>query len=190
MFWVRDLEFELGEERKTRIKQETRVLATASSSSSTSTQLPTITEKKPPLAPTRSMRMQLRSITNFMPQQPSQLPTKRFSDTTSKENNNSNNSFRRSSVDINTLMKPRRSSIPFRPAPPPLAIASCNNNKTLQARRRVCIAFATLKPEPSLSYMNMTTLSCPAFRGGGGDPRRGRYSKFFSPDHNFTTPKQ
>ncbi|CAH8299677.1 unnamed protein product [Eruca vesicaria subsp. sativa] len=180
---VRDLEFQLAEERKTRIKQETRALATASSSR----QLPTITEKKPPLAPTRSMRMPLRRITNFMPQQPSQIPTKRFSDATSKENNNNNNndSFRRrsSSVDINTLMKPRRSSIAFRPAPPP---PSGNNSKTLQPRRRVSIA--TLRPEPSSSYMNMTTPSRPAFRGGGGDPRRGRYSKLFSPDHSFATP--
>ncbi|KAF3541703.1 hypothetical protein F2Q69_00024892 [Brassica cretica] len=126
---VRDLEFQLAEERKTRIKQETRALATASSSSSstTSRQLPTITEKKPPLAPPRSMRMPLRRITNFMPQQqPSQGPTKRFSDATSKENNNS--SLRRSSsMDINTLMKPRRSSIAFKPAPPPSSIASGNN---------------------------------------------------------------
>lgn len=193
MFQVRDLESQLAEERKTRIKQETRALATASSSSSTTTvsrQLPTITEKKPPLAPTRSMRMPLRRITNFMPQQPSQGPTKRFSDATSKENHNNNNnkSLRRSSsVDINTLMKPRRSSIAFRPAPPPLAIASGNNNnKTLQPRRRVSIA--TLRPEPSSSYMNMTTPSRPVFRGGGGDPRRGRYSKLFSPDHNLVTP--
>ena len=189
MFQVRDLEFQLAEERKTRIKQETRALATASSSSSTTTsrQLPTITEKKPPLAPPRSMRMPLRRITNFMPQpgQPSQGHTKRFSDATSKENNN--NSLRRSSsMDINTLMKPRRSSIAFRPAPPPSAIAS-GNNKTLQPRRRVSIA--TLRPEPSSSsYMNMATPSRPTFRGGGGDPRRGRYSKLFSPDHNLVTP--
>ncbi|XP_048629358.1 kinesin-like protein KIN-14S [Brassica napus] len=187
---VRDLEFQLAEERKTRIKQETRALATAISSSTTaSKQLPTITEKKPPLAPPRSMRMPLRRITNFMPQQqPSQGPTKRFSDATSKENHNNNNNNRlrgSSSMDINTLMKPRRSSIAFRPAPPPLAIAS-GNNKTLQPRRRVSIA--TLRPEPSSSYMNMTTPSRPAFRGGGGDPRRGRYSKLFSPDHNLVTP--
>nr|VDD26852.1 unnamed protein product [Brassica oleracea] len=186
---VRDLEFQLAEERKTRIKQETRALATASSSSTTaSRQLPTITEKKPPLAPPRSMRMPLRRITNFMPQQPSQgPPAKRFSDATSKENNNNNNRLRRSSsMDINTLMKPRRSSIAFRPAPPPSSIAS-GNNKTLQPRRRVSIA--TLRPEPSSSsYMNMTTPSRPAFRGGGGGPRRGRYSKLFSPDHNLVTP--
>ncbi|XP_056850968.1 kinesin-like protein KIN-14S, partial [Raphanus sativus] len=190
---VRDLEFQLAEERKTRIKQETRALATASSSSTTSRQpreaLPTITEKKPPLAPTRSMRMPLRRITNFMPQQqPSQgPPAKRFSDAsqaTSKENNN--NSLRRSSlVDINALMKPRRSSIAFRPAPPPLAIAT-GNNKTLQPRRRVSIA--TLRPEPS--HMNMTTPLRPpsisSFRGG--NPRKARYSNLFAPDRNLVTP--
>ena len=191
MFQVRDLEFQLAEERKTRIKQETRALATASSSSSTTTsrQLPTITEKKPPLAPPRSMRMPLRRITNFMPQpgQPSQGHTKRFSDATSKENNN--NSLRRSSsMDINTLMKPRRSSIAFRPAPPPSAIAS-GNNKTLQPRRRVSIA--TLRPEPSSSYMmNMSTPSRPpsisSFRGG--NPRKARYSNLFTPDRNLVTP--
>ncbi|CAH8381986.1 unnamed protein product [Eruca vesicaria subsp. sativa] len=197
---VRDLEFQLAEERKTRIKQETRALATASSST-TSRQpreaLPTITEKKPPLAPARSMRMPLRRITNFMPQQPSQggpPPAKRFSDAsyaTSKENNNgNNNSLRRaSSVDINALMKPRRSSIAFRPAPPPLAIATGNNNKTLQPRRRVSIA--TLRAEPSSSYMNnMTTPSRPpsisSFRGG--NPRKARYSNLFTPDRNLVTP--
>ncbi|KAL0718095.1 hypothetical protein Bca4012_067417 [Brassica carinata] len=194
---VRDLEFQLAEERKTRIKQETRALATASSST-TSRQpreaLPTITEKKPPLAPARSMRMPLRRITNFMPQQPSQVPpAKRFSDAshaTSKENNNgNNNSLRRSSsVDINALMKPRRSSIAFRPTPTPLAIAS-GNNKTLQPRRRVSIA--TLRSEPSSSsYMNMTTPLRPpsisSFRGG--NPRKARYSNLFTPDRNLVTP--
>lgn len=194
MFQLRDLEFQLAEERKTRIKQETRALATASSSSSTTTSrqlreaLPTITEKKPPLAPTR-MRMPLRRITNFMPQQPSQGPSKRFSDATYKENN-SNNSNRRSSssMDINTLMKPRRSSIAFRPAPPPSAVAS-GNNKTLQPRRRVSIA--TFRPEPSLSasHMNMTTPSRPSsFSFRGGHARKARCSKPFSPDHNLVTP--
>ncbi|KAJ0253127.1 Kinesin-like protein KIN-14S [Hirschfeldia incana] len=196
---VRDLESQLAEERKTRIKQETRALATASSTT-TSRQprdaLPTITEKRPPLAPSRSMRMPLRRITNFMPQQPSQgpPPAKRFSDAshaTSKENNNgnNNNSLRRaSSVDINALMKPRRSSVAFRPAPP-LAIAT-GNNKTLQPRRRVSIA--TLRSEPSSSsYMtNMTTPSRPpsisSFRGGNA--RKARYSNLFTPDRSLVTP--
>uniref|UniRef100_A0A1J3K825 Kinesin-like protein n=1 Tax=Noccaea caerulescens TaxID=107243 RepID=A0A1J3K825_NOCCA len=190
---LRDLEFQLAEERKTRIKQETRALATASSSSSTTTSrqlreaLPTITEKKPPLAPTR-MRMPLRGITNFMPQQPSQGPSKRFSDATYKENNNNNSNRRSSSMDINTLMKPRRSSIAFRPAPPPSAVAS-GGNKTLQPRRRVSIA--TFRPEPSLSsssHMNMTTPSRPSFSFRGGQPRKARFSKIFSPDHNLVTP--
>ncbi|KAJ0232341.1 Kinesin motor domain-containing protein [Hirschfeldia incana] len=181
---VRDLEFQLAEERKTRIKQETRALATASSTSTTTTtsrQLPTITEKKPPLAPARSMRIPLRRITNFMPQQPSQgPPAKKFSDATSKENLNKNNKNlrRSSSVDINTLMKPRRSSIAFRPAPPPLAIASAEKESL----------HCNVETRPSSSYMNMTTPSRPAFRGGGGDSRRGRYSKLFSPDHNLLTP--
>ncbi|KAL1198040.1 Kinesin-like protein KIN-14S [Cardamine amara subsp. amara] len=179
---VRDLEFQLAEERKTRIKQETRALASASSST-TSRQmretLPTITEKKPPLAPTR-MRMPLRRITNFMPQQPSQAPSKRFSDTTFKENNNS---VRRSStMDINSLMKPRRSSIAFRPAPTPSGTGS--GHKTLMPRRRVSIA--TLRPEPSSS--SMTTPSRPSISFRGGDMRKARYSKLFSPDHNLVTP--
>ncbi|VVB15256.1 unnamed protein product [Arabis nemorensis] len=192
---VRDLEFQLAEERKTRIKQETRAIASASSSTTSRQvreQLPTITEKKPPLAPTRMLRMPLRRITNFMPQQPSQGPIKRFSDATStksKENYNNNNSSRRSSsMDMNALMKPRRSSIAYRPAPPPSAVAS--GNKTLLPRRRVSIA--TLRPEASSSssYMNMmTTPSRPSssiFRGG--NPRKARYSKLFSPDHNLVTP--
>ncbi|CAE6123972.1 unnamed protein product [Arabidopsis arenosa] len=180
---VRDLEFQLAEERKTRIKQETRALATTSSSSTTSRHLretlPTITEKKPPLVPTR-MRMPLRRITNFMPQQPSQGPSQRFSDTTFKENNNS---LRRSSImDVKTLMKPRRSSIAFRPAPAPSAIAS--GNKTIMPRRRVSIA--TLRPEPSsLSSMTTPSRPPPSFRG---DPRKARYSKLFSPDRNLVTP--
>ncbi|XP_010421599.1 PREDICTED: kinesin-like protein KIN-14G isoform X2 [Camelina sativa] len=181
---VRDLELQLAEERKTRIKQETRALATASSSSTTSKHmretLPTITEKKPPLAPTK-MRMPLRRITNFMPQQPSQGPSKRFSDTTFKENKN-NNSLRRSSLmDVSTLVKSRRSSIAFRPAPPS-AIGS--GNKTVLPTRRVSIA--TVRPEPSSS--SMTTPSRPPLSFRGGDPRKARYSKLFSPDHNLVTP--
>ncbi|CAN8255730.1 unnamed protein product [Cochlearia groenlandica] len=189
---VRDLEFQLAEERKARIKLETRALASASSSTTASRQqkesLRTITEKKPPLAPTR-MRMPLRGITNLMPQQPSQIPSKRFSDaswTKRQENCNNNNSFRRSSsMDI----RPRRSSIAFRPAAPPLAIASGNNsNKTFLPRRRVSVA--TLRPEPS-SYMNMNTPSrAPSFSSSSfiGKQRKARYSKLFSPDRNLVTP--
>ncbi|BBH06603.1 P-loop containing nucleoside triphosphate hydrolases superfamily protein [Prunus dulcis] len=69
---VRDLENQLGEERKTRLKQETRAFAAASHQSSASSfrkqaAQKTAVEKKPPLAPSKS-RLPLRRITNYMPQ--------------------------------------------------------------------------------------------------------------------------
>ncbi|KAL2490530.1 P-loop containing nucleoside triphosphate hydrolase superfamily protein [Abeliophyllum distichum] len=70
---VHDLENQLAEERKTRLQQDYRALASVSTQSSA---LPilnqaqkTAMEKKPPLAPTK-LRLPLRRITNFMP-----LPT-------------------------------------------------------------------------------------------------------------------
>ncbi|XP_010546697.1 PREDICTED: kinesin-like protein KIN-14G [Tarenaya hassleriana] len=190
---VRDLESQLAEERKTRIKQETRAFATASSSKHQTEKLPSIAEKKPPLAPTRT-RMPLRRITNFMPHS-SPVPAKkqtasstRYSLATTTYHNKENNSLKPAS-DVRTLMKPRRSSIAVRPSQPS-AISS--GKMAMQPRRRVSIA--TLRPEPS-SYMNMnmtTPLRPPSssnlnngiIRGG---PRKARYSKLFSPMPEFRT---
>ncbi|XP_051144297.1 kinesin-like protein KIN-14S isoform X2 [Andrographis paniculata] len=64
---VRDLENQLAEERKTRMKQESRALASISTHSvlSNPNNQPSM-DKKPPLAPSR-LRPPLRRITNFMP---------------------------------------------------------------------------------------------------------------------------
>ncbi|KAJ6762738.1 KINESIN-LIKE PROTEIN KIN-14S [Salix purpurea] len=62
---VRDLENQLGEERKIRIKQETRAFAAASQSTKQVVEK-SKTDQKPPLGPSK-FRMPLRRITNFMP---------------------------------------------------------------------------------------------------------------------------
>ncbi|KAM1205316.1 hypothetical protein ACFX2G_006234 [Malus domestica] len=66
-----ELENQLAEERKTRLKQETRAFAAVSHQSSTSSfreqgAQKTVAEKKPPLAPPRA-RLPLRRLSNFMP---------------------------------------------------------------------------------------------------------------------------
>ncbi|KAM1225193.1 hypothetical protein ACFX2G_044939 [Malus domestica] len=77
----RDLENQLAEERKTRLKQETRAFAAASHQSSASSfrkqgAQKTVAEKKPHLAPPRAS-LPLRRISNFMPPPSSALPPKK-----------------------------------------------------------------------------------------------------------------
>ncbi|KAJ6683008.1 KINESIN-RELATED [Salix koriyanagi] len=63
---VRELENQLGEERKTRLKQETRAFAAAASQSTIQVVEKRKIDKKPPLCPSK-LRMPLRKITNSMP---------------------------------------------------------------------------------------------------------------------------
>ncbi|XP_047979052.1 kinesin-like protein KIN-14S [Salvia hispanica] len=119
---VRDLETQLAEERKTRLKQENRALAsvaTQSTLTSNQAQKASIADnKKPPLAPSKLM-MPLRSITNFMPLAPSPAPPNKKSMSMSylpavredKENAPRENKGKQ------VIMKARRGSFAVRPSP-------------------------------------------------------------------------
>ncbi|KAJ0080121.1 hypothetical protein Patl1_22640 [Pistacia atlantica] len=212
---VRDLENQLENERKTRIKQETRAFAAASTQSSGLSTIKeaagkTMTERKPPLGPSK-LRMPLRRITNFVPP-PSPVPPRktttirnRMATSVDKENNHSTtirnrmatsvdkeniHSNRMAATNIKSLLKPRRISIAVRPPPS----ATSTTTQVIQPKRRVSIA--TLRPEPS-SYMTTPLRpSVSRFQNGstmGGrqslvrDPRKARYSKLFSPLPEYRT---
>ncbi|CAL2269188.1 unnamed protein product [Prunus armeniaca] len=184
---VRDLENQLGEERKTRLKQETRAFAAASHQSSASSfrkqaAQKTAVEKKPPLAPSKS-RLPLRRITNFMPPA---LPPKKPSYTTSvvpsSMDGKENISTTLAGRNQKSLILPRRISIAVRPP-------TTTTSQILQPKRRVSIA--TYRPEPN-SHMT-TPLHTSASRFNNGrqsfmrDPRKARYSRLFSPMPELTT---
>ena len=182
---VRDLENQLGEERKIRIKQETRAFAAASQSTKQIVEKSN-TDKKPPLGPSK-FRMPLRRITNFMPP-PSPLQKQKTTITNSavssmhdKENNSRTTM---SGTNTKGLMKPRRMSIAIRP-PPPMS------TQVFQPKRRVSIA--TFRPE---STSNISTpLQTSRYKNGNvvgrqsfvRDPKKPRYSKLFSPLPEFRT---
>ncbi|GAU42806.1 hypothetical protein TSUD_34500, partial [Trifolium subterraneum] len=133
---VRDLENQVAEERKTRLKQESRSLAAVSSQPPTykhTAAHKTMTDKKPPLNPSK-LRMPLRRITNFLPP-PSPTTSKRY--TYTQQMNGKENSARRNSMTTNTesFARPRsRVSIAMRP--PPVQPTT----QILKPRRRVSIA--------------------------------------------------
>ncbi|KAG6750492.1 hypothetical protein POTOM_044988 [Populus tomentosa] len=182
---VRDLENQLGEERKIRIKQETRAFAAASQTMKQVVEK-SKTDKKPPLGPSK-FRMPLRRITNFMPP-PSPLQKQKTTITNSavssmrdKENNSRTTM---SGTNTKGLMKPRRMSIAIRP-PPPMS------TQVFQPKRRVSIA--TFRPE---STSNISTpLQTSRYKNGNvvgrqsfvRDPKKPRYSKLFSPLPEFRT---
>ncbi|XP_057427002.1 kinesin-like protein KIN-14S [Lotus japonicus] len=136
---ARDLENQLAEERKTRMKQESRSVAAVSAQPSSFKQTAanrTMTDKKPPLNSSK-MRLPLRRITNFLPP-PSPRPSKRYTPSM----NGKENSARRTSMTENmdgSYAKPRsRASFAMRPPAP-------STSQLLQPRRRVSIA--TLRPD-------------------------------------------
>ncbi|KAJ6876798.1 hypothetical protein NC651_029722 [Populus alba x Populus x berolinensis] len=182
---VRDLENQLGEERKIRIKQETRAFAAASQTTKQVVEK-SKTDKKPPLGPSK-FRMPLRRITNFMPP-PSPLQKQKTTITNSavssmhdKENNSRTTM---SGTNTRGLMKPRRMSIAIRP-PPPMS------TQVFQPKRRVSIA--TFRPESTSSIS--TPLQTSRYKNGNvvgrqsfvRDPKKPRYSKLFSPMPEFRT---
>lgn len=140
---VRELENQLGEERKTRLKQETRAFAAAASQSTKQVVEKRKVDKKPPLCPSK-LRMPLRKITNFMPP-PSPLQKQKTGSALSSMHDKENNP-RTTAAGTNTksLMKPRRMSVAVRP--PPMSA------QVFQPKRRVSIA--TYRSEPT---SNMTT---------------------------------
>ncbi|KAL9248102.1 hypothetical protein vseg_021462 [Gypsophila vaccaria] len=176
---VRDLENQLAEERKLRLKQDSRSVAAASTKPPRQAQRSTAAAStRPPLGPS-NMRMPLRRISNFLPP-PSPLHTKKSSNLPSlrpvssdgKENNPSG-------TNGIALRGPRRVSIAVRP-PSTQMVAP-----TLQPRRRVSIA--TLRPEPSLhmgtplnTQSNRESL-LPRRPSFVREVRVRRFSKVFSP---------
>ncbi|XP_059652445.1 kinesin-like protein KIN-14S [Cornus florida] len=147
---VRDLELQLAEERKTRLKQESRALGTAASAHSPAmaslkqSQKTVTTDRRPPLGPSR-LRLPLRRITNFMPP-PTPLPpphkprTSSILPVSTDDKENISKTMMAASK-TRTLLKPRRGSIAVRPPPP-------TTNQVLQPKRRASIA--TLRCEPNM----------------------------------------
>ncbi|PHT41343.1 hypothetical protein CQW23_20197, partial [Capsicum baccatum] len=147
---VRDLENQLAEERKIRLKQESKALAGVSREFTTSSYLSQAqkitTEKKPPLAPSKALRLPLRKISNFVPP-PSPLarpPAKARKSYVPAASHDKENIERTSMT--KAMLKPRRGSI-VAVRPPPQG-----TNQVLQPKRRASIA--TLRPESSMSTFN------------------------------------
>ncbi|GMI79317.1 hypothetical protein like AT5G27550 [Hibiscus trionum] len=202
---VRDLENQLAEERKTRIKLETRAFSAAAAASTRSSLKQeaekTKMEKKPPLVPSK-LRLPLRKITNFMPPpttpMPSNRKTTRMSMETVPEGKENN---------IKNIMAPRRNPIAVRPT---TTMGKENNVKNMMAPRRNSIAVrptTTMKavlrqPKRRVSIAtfrsdsHMTT-PLPSSTSGFNyanrlslmrDPKNARYSRLFSPLPSETTP--
>ncbi|CAI0460050.1 unnamed protein product [Linum tenue] len=166
---VRELENQLEEERKTRIKQENRAFASMASTENSYNNNNNGGERKPPLAPPPSkLRMPLRGITNLpstggrrkenvVPTRPSAV-TKAIPPPPTVAANNSR-------------LKARRGSFAVRPAPPPAEVR-------LPKRR---VSLATLIPEPSMSSSS-STMSTPLMaQRRPSFVRKKRYSRLFSP---------
>ncbi|CAN4111141.1 unnamed protein product [Withania somnifera] len=152
---VRDLENQLADERKIRLKQESKALAGVSRESTTSSYLSQAqkitTEKKPPLAPsTKALRLPLRKISNSVPP-PSPLgcrpPAKARKSVVPAASHDKENIERTSMT--KAMLKPRRGSI-VAVRPPPQG-----TNQVLQPKRRASIA--TLCPESSMLTFNNST---------------------------------
>ncbi|KAK7391996.1 hypothetical protein VNO78_20422 [Psophocarpus tetragonolobus] len=181
---VRDLENQIAEERKTRLKQETRSLAAMSAQPSSSIAPKTMTDKKPPLNPSKP-RLPLRRITNSLPPRSSPLRSKSYT----AFRNGKENSSRMTSVATNAvrpaapsttaqfLQARRRVSIAVKPPAP-------STTQIFQPRRRVSIA--TL---PHTVSDITTPLRTSAFRVTSGSNqqsrirglRKDRYSSLFAP---------
>ncbi|KMT13775.1 hypothetical protein BVRB_4g081510 isoform A [Beta vulgaris subsp. vulgaris] len=177
---VRELENQLGEERKTRQKQENRAVAAANIIRQPRQAPKTTTEKKPPLGPS-NMRMPLRRISNFMPPPSAPVQAKKNSNFHSRlPSSQSSHNDGDENIGPNTrgTRGPRRISFAVRPSSEPMAAS-------LQPKRRVSIA--TFRPDPSLQMGTpMSSLSKresalprPLFFRETSKVRR--FSKVFSP---------
>ncbi|CAI0551273.1 unnamed protein product [Linum tenue] len=188
---VRELENQLEEEKKTRIKQENRAFASIASARSLFSSIrPTsgVTEnsynnskggeRKPPLAPPPSkLRVPLRGITN--------LPSTGDRGAAATWKRKENVVPTRPSAAVTTAippppsaaansnrMKARRGSFAVRPAPPPAEVR-------LPKRR---VSLATLIPEPGISSSSSSTISTPLMaQRRPSFIRKQRYSRLFSP---------
>nr|QWT43342.1 kinesin-like protein KIN14M [Citrullus lanatus] len=202
---VRDLESQLADERKARLKQENRAMATvagATSQPSAMLSLPklaapkTITEKKPPLGPSK-LRLPLRKITNFVPPtSPVSSKRRRVSSfisstappTEGKENVPKMNTT--AAANTRNLRIPRRNSVAVRPTSTMTTTTTTTTTQVFQPKRRVSIA--TFRPE--LHSHMATPLQTSASKLNNGiaalgpfAARKARYSKLFSPLPEFQT---
>lgn len=187
---VRDLENQLAEERKTRLKQESRALANASAPSSTVSSLSlklaaqkNANDKKPPLVPSR-MRMPLQRISNHLPP-PSPFPTLKETKPFTSAADGKENIPKMGHL---ARFQARRISVASVRPPPPT-----NTTATLGIKPRRRVSIATLRPEPSCHLTTPLHTSASRFKNGGGaaagagrlsfvrDPRKARYSRLFSP---------
>ncbi|KAJ6413976.1 hypothetical protein OIU84_006727 [Salix udensis] len=142
---VRELENQLGEGRKTRLKQETRAFAAAASQSTIKVVEKRKIDKKPPLCPSK-LRMPLRKITSSMPPpSPPLQKQKKCSVLSSMYEKENNPRITTAGTNTKRLVKPRRMSVAIRPPPPTSA-------QIFQPKRRV--STATYRSEPT---SNMTT---------------------------------
>ncbi|XP_022744735.1 kinesin-like protein KIN-14S isoform X2 [Durio zibethinus] len=186
---VRDLENQLAGERKTRLKQETKVFAAAASIRPPLKQAAEKAkmEKKPPLCPSK-IRLPLQRITNIMPPaspMPTSRNTTRISMAASDDKENNRKTVM-APTNTKTLLKPRRTSIAVRP---PMTAT-----QVLQPKRRVSIA--TLRPDSHMTTPLRSSTS--RFNNGGTmdrpslvrDPRKARYSRLFSPLPEFRNPSE
>ncbi|KAK9070716.1 hypothetical protein SSX86_011118 [Deinandra increscens subsp. villosa] len=105
---VRDLENQLAEERKTRQKQENRALPAASSQSF-------LSELKPPLAPSSSMRQPLRRINNFIQSPATSQNPRPF--TSSRLSNDDKENLSRPVSNLKPLSIATQCSLAIKPAP-------------------------------------------------------------------------
>ncbi|CAL5395860.1 unnamed protein product [Camellia sinensis] len=130
---------QLAEERKTRLKQETRALAAVSAQSPALSALnqaqKTIAEKKPPLGPSR-LRLPLRRITNFLPppspHHKTSTPTSSILPVSTDDKENISNTTK-----TKAPLKARRGSIAVRPRPP------ATNPDLTNANCRICLRYQT-----------------------------------------------
>lgn len=175
---IRDLEGQLAEERKTRLKQESRALAAVSAPPLVSTAVPKAgpTEKKPPLAPTSKLRMPLRRISNMFP------PQENHSVTCSQLRGKENLASKSAAMGSNTkpLFRPRRTSIAA-PISSSSSTTTTSQQQGFKPRRRVSIA--TLRPESSSSsYVRSSPhQSSGRMSMAARDPRKARYSRLWTP---------
>lgn len=180
---VRDLENQLAEERKTRLKQESRALANLSTqsssipSSSFSQSQMMVFEKKPPLAPSK-MRLPLRGITNLM-RPPSPVPPayKIRNSMITLPANNKENASRTSMAGAKgkPVLKARRGSIAVRPSP-------AASNQAMQPKRRASIA--TLHMDQNANMATPLNRSNARFRT---DRVMGRQSFVWDPQRVWRT---
>uniref|UniRef100_A0A2N9JAJ7 Kinesin motor domain-containing protein n=1 Tax=Fagus sylvatica TaxID=28930 RepID=A0A2N9JAJ7_FAGSY len=154
---VRDLENQLAEERKTRLKQETRAFAAASAQPSGLSSLKQAapksrTEKRPPLAPSKQVAKE-------------NIPKTTMAATKSKN-----------------LMIPRRFSVAIRPLP-----STTTTTQAPQPRRRVSISTFHPESNSHMTTPLHNSASRFKHGSGIGrqsfvrDPRKARYSRLFSP---------